>query len=179
MRMARLLVLLGVLAGFTTSVTAQQAYSLGVGIADVTGPAAEVTFMGYARLEQKGGGIHLRQFSRAFIFDDGERRVVFVSVDVAMISYALQKEVLGRLQILFGRQLYTEQNVILSATHTHAAPGGYNQYLLYDISVLGFVKQSFDALVTGIVKFTETTRKHNRIVISVITLMTTNQVTKQ
>jgi hypothetical protein len=50
--------------------------------------------MGYARLEQKGAGIHLRQFARSFVFDDGASRVLFVSVDVAMVSVALRKEVL-------------------------------------------------------------------------------------
>ncbi|XP_059485796.1 neutral ceramidase [Neocloeon triangulifer] len=132
-------------------ILAQQQYNVGVGIADCTGPAGEITFMGYARLEQKGAGIHLRQFSRAFIFDDGESRVVFISVDVAMISYGIRKEVLERLQKKY-RKLYNDQNVIISATHTHSAPGGYNQYLFYDISVLGFMSQTFNGLVNGIVR---------------------------
>jgi neutral ceramidase len=49
--------------------------------------------MGYARLEQKGGGIHLRQFARSFIFEDNNSRVLFVSVDVAMVSIGIRKEV--------------------------------------------------------------------------------------
>ena len=48
--------------------------------------------------------------------------------------------------------LYTERNVGISATHTHSGPGGYNQYLLYSITSLGFVKESFDPLVDGIVE---------------------------
>ena len=49
--------------------------------------------MGYANLEQKGKGIHLRQFSRAFIIDDGVQKLVFVSVDGGMIGNGLRKEV--------------------------------------------------------------------------------------
>lgn len=49
--------------------------------------------MGYAKLGQKGTGIHLRQFSRAFIIDDGKQRLAFVSVDCAMIGNGLRKEV--------------------------------------------------------------------------------------
>lgn len=52
--------------------------------------------MGYANIEQKGKGIHLRQFSRAFIIDDGIRKLVFVSVDSGMIGNGLRKEVLFR-----------------------------------------------------------------------------------
>jgi len=49
--------------------------------------------MGYANFEQKGKGLHLRQFSRAFIIDDGTQRLVFVSVDGGMIGNGLRKEV--------------------------------------------------------------------------------------
>jgi hypothetical protein len=48
--------------------------------------------------------------------------------------------------------LYTANNVALSGTHTHASAAGFLQYVLYSITSLGFVKQSFDALVDGIVE---------------------------
>lgn len=46
--------------------------------------------------------------------------------------------------------LYTEKNVAISGIHTHAGPGGYLQYVVYIITSLGFVRQSFDVLVDGI-----------------------------
>ena len=48
--------------------------------------------------------------------------------------------------------LYTEQNVAISGIHTHAGPGGYLQYVVYLVTSLGFVHQSFDVLVDGIEK---------------------------
>lgn len=53
--------------------------------------------MGYAKLEQKGTGIHLRQFARAFVLEDensdkGER-IAFVSVDAAMMGHGVRREV--------------------------------------------------------------------------------------
>lgn len=48
--------------------------------------------------------------------------------------------------------LYTEQNVAISGIHTHAGPGGYLQYVVYIITSLGFVRQSFDVIVDGIEK---------------------------
>jgi neutral ceramidase len=48
--------------------------------------------------------------------------------------------------------LYTEQNVAISGIHTHSGPGGYLQFVLYDITSLGFVPQSYDALVYGILE---------------------------
>jgi hypothetical protein len=58
--------------------------------------------------------------------------------------------VLARLKSLYG-DLYTEQNVMLSGSHTHSTPGGYMQNLLFDLSILGFVRQTFVALMAGIV----------------------------
>lgn len=57
---------------------------------------------------------------------------------------------LARLKSLYG-DVYTEQNVMLSGSHTHSTPGGYMQNLLFDLSILGFVRQTFMALLSGIV----------------------------
>lgn len=58
--------------------------------------------------------------------------------------------------ILFGcsryGDLYTEENVAISGTHTHAGPGGYLQYMVYTITSMGFVQQSFDTIVDAVEK---------------------------
>lgn len=126
------------------------AYKLGVGRADATGPPVEINFMGYANLKQTGRGLHLRQFSRAFVVEDADNnRVAYASVDAGMMGYGVKREVLKLLQDRYG-SIYHNDNVVISGTHTHSAPGGFLMHLLYDISVLGFVPQTFDALVRGI-----------------------------
>lgn len=136
-------------------------YRIGVGIADITGPPAEVAFMGYANPEQKGVGVHLRQFSRAFIIDDGKSRLVFVSADCGMMGTFLRKEVLKRLAGKLG-DLYTEENVMLSGTHTHSTPGGFLMDFIFDINTWGFVPETFEAYAAGIVR--SILRAHSRIV---------------
>ena len=43
--------------------------------------------MGYAKAGQNTGGIHLRLFSRAFIFEGSPgKRFVFVSIDAGMMD---------------------------------------------------------------------------------------------
>uniref|UniRef100_A0A3P8SNN8 Neutral ceramidase n=1 Tax=Amphiprion percula TaxID=161767 RepID=A0A3P8SNN8_AMPPE len=128
-----------------------QPYLIGVGRADCTGPAADVPLMGYANTQQKAAGIHTRLYSRAFIIDDGSRRVVFVTADVGMISQRVRLEVLQALQQKYG-DVYRQDNVVLSGTHTHCGPGGYFQYTLFMISSGGFIKTSIQPLVDGIVK---------------------------
>ena len=48
-------------------------------------------------------------------------------------------------------QLYSQENVAISGIHTHSGPAGYLQYLLYDIPARGFVHETFNVLVNGIV----------------------------
>ena len=50
------------------------------------------------------------------------------------------------------KNIYTADNVVLSATHTHSGPGGFLQYVLFQVSTQGFVQQTFDAIVDGITK---------------------------
>nr|XP_018916875.1 PREDICTED: neutral ceramidase [Bemisia tabaci] len=128
----------------------ESAYKIGVGIGDVTGPAVGIPFMGYANLRQRGEGLHLRQFARAFIIGDSYEKLVFVSVDVGMGAHGVRMKVLKRLREKFGEE-FSERNLMISGTHTHSAPGGFLMHFMFDISTMGFVPETYDALVSGIV----------------------------
>lgn len=106
--------------------------------------------MGYANLKQVGQGIHTRTFARAFVVEDEKgHRVAFVSADCGMMGYGLKREVVKRLQARYGN-MYTADNVAISGTHTHGAPGGFLMHLLYDISIFGFVPQTFEVMAQGL-----------------------------
>ena len=125
--------------------------NIGIGKCDITGPCAELGFLGYFDFEQTGLGIHSRLFSRAFVIEDlsSGKNVVIVCADMAFCSQSVQQAVIEKLKNHFGN-LYTEKNVLISATHTHSGPGGYSHYLIYNGSMLGFNKQNFNCIVEGI-----------------------------
>ncbi|MEV5538150.1 neutral/alkaline ceramidase [Saccharopolyspora shandongensis] len=127
------------------------AYLVGRGIADVTGPAAENGMMGYSMPQQQTAGIHLRTLARAFIVADGDKRIAFVTAELGALFQSVHQGVLRKLAETHGG-LYTEQNVLLNATHTHAACGGDSHYAAYDLSILGFQEQTYNAVVDGIVE---------------------------
>uniref|UniRef100_A0A6I8NGF0 Neutral ceramidase n=1 Tax=Ornithorhynchus anatinus TaxID=9258 RepID=A0A6I8NGF0_ORNAN len=131
-------------------------YHIGVGRADCTGPLADIPLMGYAKSGQVAGGLLTRLYSRAFLIAEANttKRVVFVSVDIGMMSQRLRLEVLKRLQSKYPG-LYRQDNVILSGTHTHSGPAGYFQYTIFVLSSKGFIKPSFEVIVNGIVKSIE------------------------
>ncbi|XP_026733209.1 neutral ceramidase-like isoform X2 [Trichoplusia ni] len=136
-------------------------YRVGVGIADMTGPCVEINFMGYAEVSQSGEGLHLRQFARSFIFVKGDTRIVLVTAEVQAVGIAVRREVVKRLQELYG-DTYNLRNVIITGTHTHAAPGGHLVDFILDISILGFSQETYNAYVEGITR--SIIRAHESIV---------------
>ncbi len=126
-------------------------FLVGAGIYDVTGPAAELGMMGYSDPLQRTAGIHTRLYSRAYILGEetSGRRVVFVSADLLSITNPVRRGVMEKLHARYGAR-YSNNNVMLTATHTHSGPGGYSGYPIYDFAILGFHRQNYNAIVEGI-----------------------------
>ncbi|MFD8519966.1 neutral/alkaline ceramidase [Streptomyces capillispiralis] len=126
-------------------------YLVGRGLADATGEVAEVGMMGYGRFDQQAAGLHTRLRARAFVVADraSGRRVMLIVADSPMIFDSVHRAVLRRLAEAYGR-LYTEQNVLITATHTHAGPGGYSHHLLYNTTTFGFHRKTFEAVADGL-----------------------------
>ncbi|KAG2015237.1 ceramidase [Coprinopsis cinerea AmutBmut pab1-1] len=154
--------LLSVAAFLATSSVLQQnvvpgvagQYLLGLGIGDVTGPVVETNMMGYASLEQNGRGLHMRQRSRAFIVAEESapnNRIVFINSDVGMGDTGVRRSIVQQLSSQYPG-LYSDQNIAFVGTHSHAGVGGYMENLLPQVTSLGYVKQTADAIVAGTVR---------------------------
>lgn len=125
---------------------------IGAGKYDVTGPCAEVGFMGYFDTKQKGKGLYSRLYSRAFVIEDldNNKSVAIVSVDICMSFQAVHLAVLKKLADNGFEDIYTVKNVLISSTHTHGAPGGNSHSIIYNGTTPGFNKQNFDCIVEGV-----------------------------
>jgi neutral ceramidase len=136
---------------------------IGVGIADATGPIADVIFMGMANSKQKGEGLHFRLRSRAFIAVDTEtnKRFVQVSLDAGMAGIVLKKRVIAGLAKKLPAGLYTDANVAVSGTHTHSGPSGFLEDTIFQFAGSGWVPQTIDCYVNGVVE--SIVRAHNQI----------------
>ncbi|MFC4377240.1 neutral/alkaline non-lysosomal ceramidase N-terminal domain-containing protein [Nocardia halotolerans] len=126
-------------------------FEFGLGIADLTGPAAECGMMGYSQLEQTTAGIHLRPRVRAFVIGSETDRVVFAAVENGALFQSVHRGVLLALARRFGDR-YTERNVVLTSTHTHAGCGGSAHDYAYTLATLGFQRQVYDTEVDAIVE---------------------------
>ncbi len=117
---------------------------------------AECGLLGYGKADQQAEGIHTRLRSRAFVIVDAGtgRRVLIVVNDLPMVFGSVHREVLRRLAARHGG-LYTDDNVLVTATHTHCGPGGYSHHRLYNSNTHGFRPLTFGAIVSGIVEAVE------------------------
>lgn len=126
--------------------------------------------MGYASLDQKGTGLLQRIYSRAFIVaspSSPSARILYIISDIASGDTAIRAGLLDELQRLYPN-VYTRANVAFVGTHSHAGPGAYFNYLLPQITTLGFDQQSYRAIVDGTVRAVK--RAHESLAPGYLTL---------
>jgi len=152
-------VLLLAVLGCSDDASNEPNYLVGRGVGDITGPAVDLPLWGFARADQIANGIHTRLRARAFIIGevDGDKRLVFVTAELGSMSHEIRLSVVENLQAKYG-DLYTLDNVVLSATHTHSGPSGYHHFL----SQTAFYPPNFDAVVTGITQAIEAAQEDLR-----------------
>ncbi|MCH5645089.1 MULTISPECIES: neutral/alkaline ceramidase [unclassified Gordonia (in: high G+C Gram-positive bacteria)] len=137
-------------------------YLVGCGIADMTGAIAGQGMMGYSDANQVAEGLLQRCWARAYIVVDqstGER-IVFLTADIACLFQSHHMGLMPKLRKRFGA-LYTERNVNLNATHTHASCGGTAWDYAYSLAAYGFKKNSYQAELDGL--FNAIVRAHENL----------------
>jgi neutral ceramidase len=117
----------GLTAGLVLAVLALpgNAYALraGAGRSDVTPPTGFYT-MGYVRSDAVARGQHTRLYARAFVLEQGGRKLALVATDLGFTPGGMTFEVGKRLA---GRG-FDERDIVISASHTHSGPGGWSPF---------------------------------------------------
>jgi neutral ceramidase len=99
--------------------SASAALRAGAGRADVTPPPGQYLW-GWFRADAVGRGVQTRLFARAIVLQQGGRKVALVTADLGAMPGGLVQDVARRV----AARGFSEQNVLISATHTHSGPGG-------------------------------------------------------
>ena len=95
----------------------------GVGKADVT-PRTGYYLGGWTRADRVAGGQHTRLQSRALVLQRDGRKVALVQLDLFMVPGGMVKHIGDAL----ASRGFSEQNILISASHTHSGPGGYANF---------------------------------------------------
>jgi neutral ceramidase len=123
--LASLLVALGALTLALPS--AASAIDVGVGRADITPPTGYY-MMGWVRSDGVIHGQHTRLWARVIVLREGGRKVALVTEDLNGIPGGMLAQAADMDKDLG----YSQQNVLDSASHTHAAPTSFYNFSTYD-----------------------------------------------
>lgn len=124
-------------------------FEIGVGKADITSQIVGLRFFGYGELSQVGEGLEQRLYARAFVVRASGRAWVYVICDLGMMSRRVRRLVEERVREELGDR-YPPECLCLAVTHTHSAPGGYSEFFLYNLTILGYSERVTNTIVEGI-----------------------------
>jgi len=110
-----------------------------------------IGLMGWGNSRHVAHTVESQLYARAFCFRAGESPPHFwIEIDTCFVSLAIWQETFQRLKAFF--PTLEPAHLLITANHTHAAPGGYSHHLLYHLNTPGFHAGVFERYVSGIVE---------------------------
>src|SRR3954452_13487220 len=120
-----------------------QAVDVGVGRAEITAPTGYY-MMGWVRSDGVIQGQHTRLWARVIVLRQGGKKIALVAEDLNGIPGGMLAQAAA-----MNRDIgFSEQNVLDSASHTHAAPSGFYNFSTYN-TVFMSLNSPTDFQLTG------------------------------
>ena len=127
--------------------------SIGIGKGDITAFFKGLGMLGYGLPNHYMTDIETPLYARAFVIEqpDQAQKICFVICELGFITPSLKQGVLATLQTKYPDLAYNNDNLLLSAQHTHCGPSGYSYHILYNMSTPGFHQGVYNKIVNGII----------------------------
>src|SRR5438045_221457 len=103
----------------------------GTGRADITPPTGYY-MMGWVRTDAKVTGQHTRLWARVVVLQEGDKKIALIAGDLNAWPGGLVKAAAD----MNAARGFSEQNVLASASHTHAAPTGFYNFGTYNTAFM-------------------------------------------
>ncbi|MCS7297963.1 MAG: neutral/alkaline non-lysosomal ceramidase N-terminal domain-containing protein [Bacteroidia bacterium] len=126
-------------------------WRVGAARVNITYFEPEIGLLGWGSSRHIAHAVESQLYARAFCFQsEGSPPYFWIEADICFITIALRQEVYYRLRKHFPE--LEEAHLMLTANHTHAAPGGISHHLLYHINMPGFHAGVFERYAGGMVE---------------------------
>ena len=124
---------------------------VGRSIVDMTPNVAEIGMLGYGNPKNHVKGVETPLSCRTFWMKNPRtgRQLVIVNMEICFPTQSIRYEVNKKLREEWNLQ---EEDLVLSAQHTHSAPSGYTHYALYSMSTPGFCQEVLDCYAAAVIK---------------------------
>lgn len=121
-------------------------YYIGTSKTEITAFKKGAGMLGYGMHFNTMEAIETPLYARAFVIKNNTSFIVFVNCELCFITIALKKGILKKLKRLRSDMAITEENLMLTAQHTHSGPGGYDHHGFYNVSIPGFSFEIYQTL---------------------------------
>jgi neutral ceramidase len=109
--------------------------------------------MGYGQPHNTVQAVATPLWARAMVMEDLEHHTfILVHLEQAFVTMAIKEEILKQLAAEFPSWKITDANLMITAQHTHSAPGGYGHYPFYNFTIPGFQLKVFHTICSGIME---------------------------
>lgn len=136
-------------------------YSIGLAKQDITCFIPGVGMMGYGQFHNTVKEIATPLWSRVLFLRSNAQNFILVHLEQAFVTMAIKEEVLKRLGYSHPEWNIGDENLAITAQHTHSAPGGYSHYPFYNFTIPDFQLKIFDKIVTSIIAAIEEASKQS------------------
>lgn len=128
-------------------------YLVGLAWADMTAFIPGVGMMGYGQFHNHVKEVATPLKARALWIEQKGHPLLWLHLEQAFVTIALKEELLSRLGM-------PERHVLITAQHTHSAPGGYSHYPFYNFTIGGFQTRVFEKVVSAMVEAAQAARRN-------------------
>lgn len=142
-------------------------YQIGLGKQDLTCFIPGIGMMGYGQFHNVVKEIATPLWARVLFIKNNNQNFILVHLEQAFVTLAIKEEVLKRLNQTHPDWNMSDDNLAITAQHTHSAPGGYSHYPFYNMTIPGFQTKVFSTIVSAIMRgIEESTRGFHKVNLS-------------
>ncbi len=106
---------------------------------------------GYGQWSHRAHGQKTPLYARAFCIQDDQKNVTIICcLEMGCITHAMREAACEQLKQQLGTA-FNDSAFVLTATHTHSAPGGCSHDALYNMPTPGFIPEHLSAVTQAIV----------------------------
>ena len=127
-------------------------YFAGLGKADMTCFIPGIGMMGYGQPHNTVKDIKTPLIARVLILKDETQTIIYAHLEQAFITIALKDELLKEIQTEYPNLNINHSNLLITAQHTHSAPGGYSHYPFYNFTIPNFRPKVIETVCRGVLK---------------------------
>lgn len=126
-------------------------YTIGWGKQQINIKAQGYAMFGYGQWSHRAHGEQTKLYARAVCIQDNQSNLsIICCLDMGCVTHAMRESACQQLHEQLGT-VFNDSAFMLTATHTHSAPGGCSHEALYNMPTPGFVPKHLIAVTQAIV----------------------------